>query len=305
MAYRTALREGRVRRDAIPRCLYDLHLVVDDEDAPGFCVPVPPEGARFAVVGPIEDQMAEQRRKLRAVQARLASFESVYSQEQDAAQPLTVRLTGKAAINAALEVAVGGCRKELLTAQPGGGRSESALHDALGRDLRALGRGVRQRTIYQHTVYTHRPTMAYIEQVTAAGAEVRTLAEILERVIVCDREVAFIPLSEDASAGALQIRDPAVVRFVVRFFDQVWERSVPVRAEDPAQRSPVVTTDLRQSILRAVVAGETDSAIARRLGMSRRSVAEHIRKVSDHLGSGSRAQLGYLLATSGLLDRDE
>lgn len=293
-----------MRRVDVPSCLIDLHLVVDDEDAPGFCVPVPPEGARFAVVSPIEDRMAEQRRQLHSVQAWLTAFESVYTQEQDETRPLVARLTGKAVINAALEVAVGGCRRELLTAQPGGGRSESALQDATGRDLRALGRGVRQRTIYQHTVYTHRPTMSYIEQVTAAGAEVRTLAEILERVIVCDREVAFIPLSEDTNAGALQIRDPALVRFVVRFFDQVWERSMPVRPADSAQRSPVVTSDLQQTILRAVVAGETDSAIARRLGMSRRSVAEHIRKVSVRLGSGSRAQLGYLLATSGLLDRD-
>lgn len=35
--------------------------------------------------------------------------------------------------------------------------------------------------------------------------------------------------------------------------------------------------------------------------MSRRSVAEHVRKVSQQLDSNSRAQLGYLLATSGLL----
>lgn len=47
--------------------------------------------------------------------------------------------------------------------------------------------------------------------------------------------------------------------------------------------------------------GETDESIARRLGMSRRSVAEHVRRVSERLGSNSRAQLGYLVATSGLL----
>lgn len=36
--------------------------------------------------------------------------------------------------------------------------------------------------------------------------------------------------------------------------------------------------------------------------MSRRSVAEHVRRVSEQLGSRSRAQLGYLVATSGLLE---
>ncbi|MET7305832.1 LuxR C-terminal-related transcriptional regulator [Streptomyces sp. NPDC005571] len=67
-------------------------------------------------------------------------------------------------------------------------------------------------------------------------------------------------------------------------------------------RSSVIMSDLQRTILLAVVGGETDASIARRLGMSRRSVAEHMRKASEQLGSNSRAQLGYLLATSGLLD---
>ncbi|GAA2415917.1 hypothetical protein GCM10010433_13660 [Streptomyces pulveraceus] len=67
-------------------------------------------------------------------------------------------------------------------------------------------------------------------------------------------------------------------------------------------RTPVVTSDLQRTILQAVVGGETDESIARRLGMSRRSVAEHVRRVSERLGSNSRAQLGYLVATSGLLE---
>jgi DNA-binding NarL/FixJ family response regulator len=147
--------------------------------------------------------------------------------------------------------------------------------------------------------------MAYIERVTEAGAEVRTLAEVVERLIVCDRSVAFVALSRDSADGALQIRDPALVRYLARVFEQTWERSTPVHPADPAERrNPAVVSDLQQTILRAVVAGETDDSIARRLGMSRRSVAEHIRKVSLRLGSGSRAQLGYLVATSGLLEDD-
>ncbi|MEV0224412.1 LuxR family transcriptional regulator [Streptomyces sp. NPDC050704] len=305
--YRAALREGRVPADEVPRCLTELGLVVADADAPGFCLPVSPDAARFAVLTAMEDELAEQRRAVRSTSSRLAAFESVYAREQRDARPALVRLTEKAVINAALEAAVGDCRHELLTAQPGGGRAEATLREAFGRDLRALRRGVRQRTLYQHTVHTHRPTMAYIERVTEAGAEVRTLAEVVERLIVCDRSVAFIPLSDDAADGALQIWDPALVRFLVRVFEQTWERSTPIHPADTAERrSPVVASDLQQTILRAVVSGETDSSIARRLGMSRRSVAEHLRKASVLLGSGSRAQLGYLVATSGLLEeRDD
>ncbi|WP_449482557.1 LuxR C-terminal-related transcriptional regulator [Streptomyces avidinii] len=300
--YRTALREGRVPRGGVPPCLWRLHLVVEDSGDPGYAVPIAPAAATFATMAPLEDRLAEQRRAVDSVRAALSAFDAVYAQEQDAARPPLVRLVGKDVINTALEAAVGGCRHELCTVQPGGGRPESALAAALERDLRALGRGVRQRTVYQHTVHTHGPTMGYVERVTAAGGEVRSQAEVLERVIICDREHAFIPLSDGPPGGALHITEPSLVRFLTRYFEQIWERSTPVPHHGPAPRSPIVTTDLQQTILRAVVGGETDSTIARRLGMSRRSVAEHIRKVSVELGSGSRAQLGYLLADSGLLE---
>lgn len=133
------------------------------------------------------------------------------------------------------------------------------------------------------------------------AAEVRTLAEVVDRVIVCDRDVAFVPVHEEPNT-ALRVRHPALIALLVRHFDHAWSRSVPIRPKDAPPRSPAITSDLQRTILLAVVGGETDASIARRLGMSRRSVAEHMRKVSERLGSNSRAQLGYLLATSGLLD---
>ncbi|WP_285738919.1 LuxR family transcriptional regulator [Kitasatospora phosalacinea] len=292
-------------RDRVPRCLRELRLMADDPADDGYARPVPPEVAAFAVTNPLEDELARQQRVLRETRARLADFEAAYVHDRTADRPAITRLTDPKVINTALAAAVAGCRRELLTAQPGGGRPESVLAEAISRDLLALARGVRQRTIYQHTVHTHRPTMSYIEQVTAAGAEVRTQAEIVERLVICDREVAFIPLSDDPAAGALQITEPAMVRFMVRSFEQSWELSVPVGPVDSAPRTPVAASDLQRAILRAVVSGETDHAIARRLGMSRRSVAEHVHKAAVQLGSGSRAQLGYLLATSGLLGPEE
>lgn len=252
--YRTALREGRVPADEVPRCLTELGLVVaDDADPPGWCLPVAPDAARFAVLSTMEDRLAEQRRALRSASARLTAFESLYAREQRSALPALVRLTEKAVISAALEAAVGDCRHELLTAQPGGGRAEATLREALGRDLRALRRGVRQRTLYQHTVHAHRPTMAYIERVTEAGAEVRTLAEVVERLIVCDRSVAFVSLSQDGADGALQIRDPALVRFLARVFEQTWERSTPcTRPTPPSAATPLSPpTSSRRSCARS------------------------------------------------------
>ncbi|MEU0009341.1 LuxR C-terminal-related transcriptional regulator [Streptomyces sp. NPDC006314] len=263
--------------------------------------PVPPHAAAFAVLQPLQEELTAMRRKERSLMAAFSLFEEVYTDtRRGEQQPFTLH-RGEAAINGALVAAVDTCQEELLTAQPGGGRRADDLAQALERDMRLLARGTRQRTVYQHTVRHHRPTLAYISQITEAGAEVRTLAEVFERLIICDRKVAFIPVSDDRGTAALEVRHPAMVRFLARSFDRDWKRSIPVEDPDSALRPRVIVSDIQRTILQAVVSGETDESIARRLGMSRRSVAEHVRKVSEHLGSGSRAQLGYLLATSGFL----
>ncbi|WP_128378680.1 LuxR C-terminal-related transcriptional regulator [Streptomyces cavernae] len=260
---------------------------------------VPPEAAAFSVLTPLEESIAGQQSALRSARSVLAAFGEVYADVRRGERPPLTLLDGVELINRMLEAAVDACREEMLTAQPGGGRPEGALSEAVERDVRLLSRGVRQRTIYQHTVRSHPTTLSYIERVTAAGAEVRTLAEVFDRMIICDREVAFIPVAEEDEV-ALQVRHPALVRFLARFFDNAWTRSVPVLTD--SLRTPTITSDIQRTILTGVVSGETDDSIARRLGMSRRSVAEHIRKVSQRLETNSRAQLGFRLATSGLLD---
>lgn len=300
-AYRGALRTGGLPAPDVPDCLRALHLMVADREAPGLLIPVPPETASHAALTPLREAVLERRRALRATRTALSVFETLYADAHRTSRPELTRLSGRAVISKALDAGVADCREEVRTAHPGGGRPAGVLEEALTRDLGNLGRGVHQRTIYQHTVRSDRATLAYIEQVTAAGAEVRTLAEVTDRVIVFDRDLAFVPFS-DAPNEALRIQHPSLVRFLVRAFDEAWARAVPVRPERTPLRTPVITSDLQRAILVAVVNGETDAAIARRIGMSRRSVAEHMRKVSEQLGSTSRAQLGYLVATSGLLD---
>ncbi|GAA5057132.1 hypothetical protein GCM10023336_30640 [Streptomyces similanensis] len=55
---------------------------------------------------------------------------------------------------------------------------------------------------------------------------------------------------------------------------------------------------------RTIARAMTDAVIADRLGMNVRTAREHIAKLAAALGSASRAQLGYLIARSGILDRD-
>lgn len=172
---------------------------------------------------------------------------------------------------------------------------------AIELSLRTLGRGVAQRTLYQHSARTHPPTLEYVRTVCAAGAQVRTLDEMFDRLMIFDDSVAFIPTSSAYTDEALEIRQPAIVWFLRNVFENAWSRAIEV-VPAQARTSPDVAKDLERALARMLVAGHTEEKIARELGLSRRTVAEHTSRLSRRLGSNSRAQLGYLIATRGLLD---
>ncbi|MEU1311178.1 helix-turn-helix transcriptional regulator [Streptomyces cinnamoneus] len=300
--YRRALAQGSGTGDP-PECLVTLGLLRPVAGAPGSLAPVPPDVAAAALARPVERAILDQQHALAALHASLAGVTQVYRESQEQGDGSIRLVVGKDAISAALENAVQSCREELLTAQPGGGRAAELLAEALPRDLALGERGVRQRTLYQHTVRTHGPTLAYIEQVSAAGAELRTLNEVFDRMIVCDRKIAFIPdHRHERDGAALAVEHPGIIGFLVTTFEHAWARAEPVVYEPTHQRPQLLTNETRRAVLSLMVGGYTDDAIAGRLGISSRTVATHIKKTAESLGSRSRAQLAYLVARSGMLE---
>ncbi|MFD2689207.1 LuxR C-terminal-related transcriptional regulator [Streptomyces phyllanthi] len=264
---------------------------------------VPPDIASSELRRPIERALLVQQHAIAAIREALYAAEDVYREEHRESGTAVRLLNGSDVIRAALQQAREACEHELLTAKPGGTRPLDNLARALPNDLVLLSRGVKQRTLYQHTVRTHGPTLAYIEKVTTAGAEIRTLDELFDRLIIYDRRIAFIPDPLlDVSTAALVIEHPAIVHYLATVFDHAWQRAEPVSITPEQIRPPLMTDETRRAVLRLMVEGHTDAAISKRLGISTRTVSTHIRKASEALNSRSRAQLAYLLAKSELLD---
>lgn len=212
-------------------------------------------------------------------------------------------LEGLDRINAALDQATTECQSEMLTVQPSGRRLEHTLAQALERDRPLIERGVTIRTLYQHTARYSPETLAYVDQFTDGKVEYRTIDELVERLIICDETVAFIPTRDDRQV-ALELRHPGLVRYLVKVFEFMWGRAVPLNAGAPYETAPDGLTEIQHSIAKLLIEGHVDEAIARRLGMNVRTCRAHIAKLATALGSGSRAQLGYLIAQSGLLDQE-
>ncbi|WP_433546500.1 helix-turn-helix transcriptional regulator [Streptomyces sp. CA-294286] len=216
--------------------------------------------------------------------------------------PAITVLEGLARINAALDLACVACRTEVRTVQPGGARPEQALAQALERTHLLAHRGLRMRTLYQHTVRHSYGTRAYLDRLPDIQVELRTVEELVPRLLVFDRTEAFLAVTPDAQT-ALHLRDPDLVGYLISAFERFWQHAVPLDEPLPEPASPDGLTAIRRSIARLLVQGLVDEEIAQRLGLNVRTCRAHIAKLAAALGGTSnRAQLGYLIARSGILD---
>ncbi|MFH8608725.1 LuxR C-terminal-related transcriptional regulator [Streptomyces sp. NPDC018029] len=210
-------------------------------------------------------------------------------------------LDGLDRINSAIDRAMNEVTEEFLAVQPGGMRPPETLAEVFPRDQAILTRGCRMRTLYQHTTRHSLPVLAYFEQLDG-DTEARTLDEVTDRLFVFDRTVAFIPASKDRSV-ALELRHPALVEYFATTFWRLWRMATPMWPQAAPQPSENGITARQHAIAGLLVEGLTDAEIAERLGMNVRTARVHIAKLAATLGSNSRAQLGFLIARSGILDR--
>ena len=167
-----------------------------------------------------------------------------------------------------------------------------------GGDLAALERGVKMRSLYQHSARRSSITHKYVAAVTARGAEVRTLDEFFNRIIVIDRRLAVIP-GASGPATALLIREPNLLAYLVDIFERTWERSRPfTNRGSAAQRD--IAHEQRQMTIRMLIEGHADPASAKRLGVSPRTYAGYIADLKEEFEAETRFQLGYSMGQLGM-----
>ncbi|MCX4763719.1 helix-turn-helix transcriptional regulator [Streptomyces sp. NBC_01275] len=302
--YANALSTGRIARaevDAVP-CLMEFALLHPDPDDANWLRPVPASVALAQRLNTIEREISERRRTSVELAEVFEPFMDLSAQPAAPTHSITV-LEGLDRINAALDLATDQCQNEMLTVQPSARHPEHRVIEGLERDRTLVDRGVRIRTLYQHTARYSPARLAYVDRFADGKAEYRTIDELVERLIICDEAVAFIPIRDDRQV-ALELRHPGLVGYLIKVFEFMWGRAVPLTAGTPYETAADGITDIQHSIAKLLIEGHVDEAIARRLGMNVRTCRAHIAKLATSLGSGSRAQLGYLIAQSGILDRE-
>jgi hypothetical protein len=246
-----------------------------------------------SVVAPLGRRVVELLDESSAWADTFGTLGQVYRRTPHADSPLT-EMRGFPVINRFLESAVDDAAEELLTAQPAGARRAVVLEQAVDRDIRALQRGVRMRTLYQHTARRSKATRDYVETTRAHGAQVRTLDEFFNRLIVIDRRLAIIP--GDSPEVALAIHEAGVVSYLVDIFERSWERARDYEERTQSSESNIAR-EVRQLTVRMLTEGHSDPASAKRVGVSTRTYASYVAALKDEYGVQTRFQLGYAMGT--------
>jgi DNA-binding CsgD family transcriptional regulator len=161
-------------------------------------------------------------------------------------------------------------------------------------DVVASGRRV--RAIYPVRVLGEAP--AVLQARADAGEEIRVLPQVVTRLLVIGGSHAVLPEPlGHITTPRILVRQRGIVQALGLLFDQLWEQSSPVAEYE---RGPG-GDEVRRQLLRQLASGAQDDQIARRLGLSLRTVRRRVAALMVELGVDSRFQAGVEAARRGWL----
>ncbi|UQA93717.1 helix-turn-helix domain-containing protein [Streptomyces halobius] len=263
--------------------------------------PNDPEVVEKTLVSQLLDQAELSLRQVNQLRTELIPAKEAYRRAQSTEEGWLLRHSGPTDIGYAVTDAAQRCAGNVVSVQPASSLPGDLPEAALLDFQEMLERGVGLRSLYQHSARADQIVRCHVRDVQELGGEVRTLDESVSWLLVFDGECAFIPAAA-GEAAALEIRSPGIVAFLTMLFERDWLRATPFTLPGRDELTAQISDELTLAILRHVVAGDTDSVTAQQLGISVRRCQEYVARAARELGSRSRAQLGYLVARSGLLD---
>ncbi|GAB7002738.1 helix-turn-helix domain-containing protein [Nocardioides sp. AN3] len=157
----------------------------------------------------------------------------------------------------------------------------------------AVAAGRRCRAIYPVRVLSEAP--AVVRHRLQIGEHVRLHPELPTRMIVLEGTHVIVPEPLGlASSPRVMVRQRGLVELATLYFDHVWSRSAPL--DEPAAPS-----ESRRFLLEQLASGAQDEQIARRLGLSLRTVRRRVADLMTELEATSRFQAGVEAARRGWL----
>ncbi|MEV0645775.1 helix-turn-helix transcriptional regulator [Phytomonospora sp. NPDC050363] len=164
-----------------------------------------------------------------------------------------------------------------------------------------LDRGVRSRAIYAVAALEVPGYYDAVQAMIAAGEMARVVPTVPLKLVVVDGRRALLPLAihDGVVRSAILVHPSALAEALAALFESVWDTGLPIPGELEEVAEPLDAEE--RELLRLLNAGVKDEAIARRLGVSPRTLSRRVTRLLERLGSATRFQAGLQAARRGWL----
>ena len=154
--------------------------------------------------------------------------------------------------------------------------------------------GRRCRGVYPVAALKHSPDVLRMR--VEIGEEVRILPRVPTHLMVVGSTHAMFPDPlGPVEQPMINVRQRAIVELITSYFEELWRRALPA-----AELEDLPSAD-RRLLLEELARGAQDEQIARRLGVSLRTVRRRVAELLDVLGATSRFEAGVEAARRGWL----
>ncbi|WP_405063798.1 helix-turn-helix transcriptional regulator [Kribbella sp. NBC_01505] len=168
-------------------------------------------------------------------------------------------------------------------------------------DAAILKRGIDVRYLNVEAQLKLRGTREFYDFARKYGAEARLVPAVPLKMVIFDGEAVVVGIDpDDTSPGAMVHHSKSVVRIAIELYEFYWQSARPYY-ELPATDVGELTSQ-ESGFLRLLVQGATDEQVARKLGVSMRTVRRMAAKLAEQVGASGRFELGVRAAQRGWVD---
>ncbi|MFI6683211.1 LuxR C-terminal-related transcriptional regulator [Streptomyces sp. NPDC050485] len=286
--------------------LSQLALVRPSSDDPNRMHVVSPQIGMKVLLAERQAELAAAQQQLENAKFAAEKIIAEFSRVQDSGNGDVEKLYALDEIRDRIRMLCSEVREEIMAFTPDGAQTAENMEAAKPQDAELLGRGVKMRTVYLDSLRNNPPTIAYANWLAEMGGQVRTVPSLPIRMLIMDRTTALIPVTrDDSSMGAVILRGDGILAAMCGLFEATWERATPLVTKRVHERDDRGLTSAEAEVLRLLAKGHTDEFIAKRVGVSSRTVRRIAADLMEKLDARSRFQAGAQAALYGWITADE
>ncbi|AKN70370.1 erythropoiesis-stimulating protein [Streptomyces sp. PBH53] len=286
--------------------LSELALVRPAADDPNRMHAVSPQIGMKVLLAERQAELAAAQQQLEDARYAAERIIAEFSQVQDSGNGEIEKLYHLDEIRDRIRLLCAEVKEEVMAFTPDGAQTAANMEAAKPQDAELLRRGVRMRTLYLDSLRNNPPTVAYANWLAEQGGQVRTVPSLPIRMLIMDRATALVPVTrDDSSMGAVVLRGEGILAALCGLFESTWERATPLGSSKAQERDDRGLTPSEAEVLKLLAKGHTDETIAKRVGVSSRTVRRIAADLMDKMDARSRFQAGAQAALRGWITLDD